>query len=182
LTAIALLFKQRRKVLNSEVVPGSRPAAFAAATDPRVEIFRRIGIGCQRLCGRQPNGEAPGYAARNGRQLTDNKASGSGSRRSTPYQPRSYRVSKATLWPSTNPRSPGRSRMARASLIQFSSGSHSSADLQSVHARKHSAFAAALILAFVAKNPSYRIVQAEQTPPFVELCDYEQLRSRDVLR
>jgi hypothetical protein len=60
--------------------------------------------------------------------------------------------------------------MARASLIQFSSGSHSSADLQSVHARKHSAFAVALILAFVAKNPSYRIVQAEQTPPFVELC------------
>jgi len=54
--------------------------------------------------------------------------------------------------------------MARASLIQFSSGSHSSADLQSVHARKHSAFAVALILAFVAKNPSYRIVQAEQTP------------------
>jgi hypothetical protein len=87
------------------------------------------------------------------------------------YQPRSYRVSKATLWPSTNPRSPGRSKMARASLIQFSSGSHSSADLQSVHARKHSAFAVALILAFVAKNPSYRIVQAEQTPPFVELCD-----------
>jgi hypothetical protein len=61
--------------------------------------------------------------------------------------------------------------MARASLIQFSSGSHSSSDLQSVHARKHSAFAVALILAFVAKNPSYRIVQAEQTPPFVELCD-----------
>lgn len=85
LTAIALLFKQRRKVLNSEVVPGSRPAAFATATDPRVEIFRRIGIGCQRLCGRQPNGEAPGYAVRNGRQLTDNKASGSGSRRSTPW-------------------------------------------------------------------------------------------------
>jgi len=80
-------------------------------------------------------------------------------------------LSKATLWPSTNPRSPGRSRMARASLIQFSSGSHSSADLQSVHARKHSAFAVALILAFVAKNPSYRIVQAEQTPPFVDLCD-----------
>ena len=81
---------------------------------------------------------------------------------------RAYRVSK---WPLTNLLGPGRSRMARASLIQFSSGSHSSADLQSVHARKHSAFAAALILAFVAKNPSYRIVQAEQTPPFVELCD-----------
>ena len=78
---------------------------------------------------------------------------------------------KRLCGPSTNPRSPGRSRMARASLIQFSSGSHSSSDLQSVHARKHSAFAVALILAFVAKNPSCRIVQAEQTPPFVELCD-----------
>ena len=84
---------------------------------------------------------------------------------------RAHRVSKATLWPLTNLRGPGRSRMARASSIQFLSGSHSSADLQSVHARKHSAFAVALILAFVAKNPSYRIVQAEQTPPFVELCD-----------
>ena len=76
---------------------------------------------------------------------------------------RGLRVSKATLWPSPNPRSPGRSRMARASSIQFLSGSHSSADLQSVHARKHSAFAVALILAFVAKNPSYRIVQATDT-------------------
>src|SRR5208282_6157964 len=47
-----------------------------------------------------------------------------------------------------------RSRVTRASSIQFSSGSHSSADLQSVHAREHSAFAAALISAFVAKNPS----------------------------
>jgi hypothetical protein len=49
---------------------------------------------------------------------------------------------------------PGRSRMARAFSIQFLSGSHSSADLQSVHARKHSALAMALILAFVAKYPS----------------------------
>src|ERR1700719_4988082 len=49
---------------------------------------------------------------------------------------RAYRVSK---WPLTNPLGPGRSRMARASSIQFLSGSHSSADLQSVHARKHSA-------------------------------------------
>ena len=64
---------------------------------------------------------------------------------------RAHRVSKATLWPLTNLRGPGRSRMARASSIQFLSGSHSSADLQSVHARKHSALAAALILAFVAK-------------------------------
>jgi len=75
-------------------------------------------------------------------------------RRSGCYQPRPYWVSKATFWPSTNLRSPARSRVTRASSIQFSSGSHSSADLQSVHARKHSAFAAALISAFVAKNPS----------------------------
>src|SRR5208282_6455240 len=72
-------------------------------------------------------------------------------RQSGCYQPRSYWVSKATFWPSTNPRSPARSRVTRASSIQFSSGSHSSADLQSVHAREHSAFAAALISAFVAK-------------------------------
>jgi hypothetical protein len=67
---------------------------------------------------------------------------------------RAHRVAKATLWPLTNLPGPGRSRMARASSIQFLSGSHSSADLQSVHARKHSALATALILAFVAKNPS----------------------------
>jgi hypothetical protein len=38
---------------------------------------------------------------------------------------RAYRVSKATLWPVTNLPGPGRSRMARASSIQFLSGSHS---------------------------------------------------------
>ena len=37
------------------------------------------------------------------------------------------------------------SRAARASSIQFLSGSHSSAGLQSVHARKHNAVAGALI-------------------------------------
>jgi len=42
------------------------------------------------------------------------------------------------------------SRAARASSIQFSSGSHSSADVQSVHAWKHNDFAEALISAFVA--------------------------------
>jgi hypothetical protein len=42
------------------------------------------------------------------------------------------------------------SRAARASSIQFSSGSHSSAEVQSVHARKHSDFAEALISALVA--------------------------------
>jgi hypothetical protein len=67
---------------------------------------------------------------------------------------RAHRVSNATFWPLTNLPGSGRSRMARASSIQFLSGSHSSADLQSVHARKHSALATALILAFVAKNPS----------------------------
>ena len=66
--------------------------------------------------------------------------------------------------PLTNLPGSGRSRMVRASSIQFLSGSHSSADLQSV-----SALAAALVLAFVAKNPSYRVAQVEQRPPFVEL-------------
>ena len=42
------------------------------------------------------------------------------------------------------------SRAARASSIQFSSGSHSSAEVQSVHARKHSDLAEALISASVA--------------------------------
>jgi hypothetical protein len=42
------------------------------------------------------------------------------------------------------------SRAARASSIQFSSGSHSSAEVQSVHARKHSDFAETLISALVA--------------------------------
>jgi hypothetical protein len=63
---------------------------------------------------------------------------------------RAYRVSK---WPLTNRPGTGRSSMARASSIQFLSGSHSSTDLQSVHARKHSALAVALLLAFVAKYP-----------------------------
>ena len=67
---------------------------------------------------------------------------------------RAHRVSKADFVAIGQSAGPGRSRMARASSIQFLSGSHSSADLQSVHARKHSALATALILAFVAKYPS----------------------------
>jgi hypothetical protein len=41
-------------------------------------------------------------------------------------------------------RSLSSSRVARASSFQFSSGSHSSADLQSLHARKHSHLAVSL--------------------------------------
>jgi hypothetical protein len=81
---------------------------------------------------------------------------------------RAYRVSK---WPLTNLPGPGRSRMARASSIQFLSGSHSSADLQSVHARKHSALATALILAFVAKNPSSIALRKRNRDRLSRSCD-----------
>ena len=47
------------------------------------------------------------------------------------------------------------SRVARASFIQFLSGSHSSADLQSIHAWKHNALAVARTSSSVAMVPSY---------------------------
>ena len=75
-------------------------------------------------------------------------------------------------------RSLSSSREARASFIQFSSGSHSSADLQSVHARKHSHLAVALNSAFVTmRSPSiFCPATAARRQPMFETLHFQSVR------